>query len=336
MYKSNKKISKAIDDNRIFILFAIVFIIMSIFAPSFLNIINLSNILKGACLGAMVAIGFTLVLICGQLDLSIGMTLNLGSIVVIGLCSTAGWILSIPAAILAGAAVGLCNGLLVTKGKIHAFIVTLGMMITVKGILYMITGSASISVSDFSLSDWLGRRVLLIFTPKILITLAVILLFEFFLKKTKQGRIFYLVGGNKETAWLGGFNTDKFIIIAFAISGAVAALGGVLFAIELGSAVPNMGEKGVNPQLLVIASVIIGGASMMGGKGSVIKSAFAVMTLMMLFNGLSCFGTGYEVQIFSSGLILAVVVMYEAFSQYREDLMRGQRIKLLEEIKRKV
>lgn len=330
MFKLKKKWTKVIDNNRIFIIFAIVFIFMCIIAPNFLTVYNMSSILKGTTLYAMVAIGFTLVLITGQLDLSIGLTLNLGAIVVISVSNEAGWLVGIICGVLAGAIVGLCNGLLVTKGKIHAFIVTLGMMTTIKGLLYMITGSASVTVKSFDFSDWMGQRLLGMFTPKIIITIAVIVLFEIMLKKMRIGRRFFLVGGNKETAWLGGINTDKYTIIAFIICGAIAAFGGVLFAIELGSAVPNMGEKGVNPQLLVIAATIIGGTSMNGGKGSVVKSAFAAMTLVTLFNGFSCIGAGYEIQIFSSGLILAVIVVFEAYSLYKEDLNRGQKTELMQ------
>ena len=114
----------------------------------------------------------------------------------------------------------------------------------------------------------------------------------------------------------------------------VAAIGGILFALSAGVAVPNMGEKGLNPQLLVIAATIIGGVSMSGGEGSVIKSAFAVFTLTTLFNGFSCLGSGYEVQIAASGLILAAIVSYEAYNSYKTDMRKGQRMKLLLQIKK--
>ena len=117
------------------------------------------------------------------------------------------------------------------------------------------------------------------------------------------------------------------------ISSGCAAVGGILFALSAGVAVPNMGEKGLNPQLLVIASTIIGGTSMNGGEGSVVKSAFAVFTLTTLFNGFSCLGSGYEVQIAASGLILAAIVSYEAYSGYKADMRRGQRAKLLLQVR---
>jgi ribose transport system permease protein len=335
MSRRNVKLSTLINDNRIYIMFAIVFVVMAIIAPNFLNLFNLANILKGATLCAMVSVGFTVLLITGYLDLSIGSVINLGAVVVIAVSYVAGLVPGILAALAAGILVGLVNGLFVTKGKIHAFIVTLGMLTTVKGLLYMITGSASINIKGFQVVSFMESKVLWLFTPKVLITFALIILMALVLRRTRTGRVFFLMGGNRETAWFAGYNTDRYWLLAFILSSAMAAIGGILFALSAGVAVPNMGEKGLNPQLLVIASVIIGGTSMSGGKGSVIKSAFAVLTLTTLFNGFSCLGSGYEVQIAASGLILAAIVTYESYSGYKADMRRGQRMQLLQQIKGK-
>lgn len=332
MFKANRKVSTIIDDNRIYIMFGIIFIIMAIIAPNFFNLFNISNILKGATLGAVVAAGFSVILITGYLDLSIGSVINLGAVVVIAVGNVAGIVPGILAAVLAGLFVGFLNGLFVTKGKIHAFIVTIGMQTTVKGFLYMITGSASINIDNFDIVNFMDKRILFLFSPKVLITIALVLITAFVLKKTRLGRVFFLIGGNKETAWFTGYNTDRYSIISFMICAGLASIGGIIFALGAGTAVPNMGEKGLNPMILVIASVIIGGTSMDGGKGSVIKSAVAVLTLTTLFNGFSCLGSGYEVQIASSGLILAAIITYEAYTAYRTELNRGQRKKLLAEI----
>ncbi|MEG2203333.1 MAG: hypothetical protein RRY10_06765, partial [Christensenellaceae bacterium] len=108
---------------------------------------------------------------------------------------------------------------------------------------------------------------------------------------------------------------------------------GALFAAGQGTAVPNMGDKGISPLMVTIASVIIGGVAMSGGKGTVVKSYFAVLTLMTLFNMLSCFGTGYEAQVFASGIVLAAVVLYESISQYMQDKVKGIRLPLLRQVK---
>lgn len=324
--------SYLVDEYRIYLIFAVVFILATAFAPKFLNVFNLTNILRGMSLNAMVAIGFTIVMICGQLDLSIAATLNLGAILVIGLQPKLGWILSLIIAVAAGGVVGLANGLLVSKAKIHSFIVTLGTMTTVQGVIYLYSHGSSLNVMDFALPDWIDKAVIPFLPPRVIVTIIAVIVFEIFMTRTRYGKGFYMVGGNKQTAWLAGLNTDMYLTNAFLISGLMAAFGGALFAISLSSAVPNMGEKGVSPLMIVLAGTIIGGTSMAGGKGSVFRSMVAVIALVTLFNGLNCFGAGYEVQIFASGIVLAAVVLYEAYALYKQDKIKGQRPELLKEL----
>lgn len=333
---NTKNIARMIDNYRIYYIFIIVFVFATLFAPNFFNAFNLTNILRGMSLNAMVAIGFTVVMICGQLDLSIASTLNLGAILVIGLQPKLGWTLSLIIAILAGALVGVGNGLLVTKAKIHSFIVTLGTMTIVQGIIYLYCHGSSLNTTDFALPDWIDKAIIPLLAPRVIITILAVLVFEWILTRTRYGRGFYMIGGNKETAWLAGLKTNRYLVTAFVMSGAMAAFGGALFAISLSSAVPNMGEKGVSPQMIVIAATIIGGTSMAGGVGGVFKSMVAVLTLATLFNALNCFGAGYEVQVFASGLVLAIVVLYEAYALYKQDKLKGQRTELLKEPKDKV
>ena len=195
MSRRNLRLSAVINDNRIYIMFAIVFCIMAAIAPNFLNLFNLANILKGATLCAIVAVGFSVTLLSGYLDLSVGSVINLGAVVVIAVGNKAGLTAGVIAAVLAGLLVGLINGLFVTKGKIHAFIVTLGMLSTIKGFLYMITGSASINIRQSDIVSFMESKVLLLFTPKVLITLGLIVLVALVLSRTRAGRVFYLMGG---------------------------------------------------------------------------------------------------------------------------------------------
>lgn len=330
-----RSLSYYLDTYRIYLIFGVLFVLASIFAPNFLNTFNMTSILKSASLYTMLAIGLTLVMICGHLDLSIQAVMNLGAVMVIGMYSWSnlGWIPSIIIAIAAGGVIGFLNGLIVTKGKVHSFIVTLGTMTLTTGLIFLYTHGGSISTEgDFVLADWMDYPKIPMFPPRVIITILAVVIFAFLLSKTRFGRNFYMVGGNRETAWLAGINTDMKVISAFVISGMMSALGGALFAISQGTAVPNMGSKGISPLMVAIASVIIGGTSMAGGKGGVMKSFFAVLSLMILFNALTCFGTGYEVQVLANGLVLAVVVLYEALAIYRQDKIKGIRKELLREI----
>ncbi len=320
---------QSVNQYRIYYLCALVFVVMGFLVPNYFNAYNVSTILKGMSLNAMLAIGFTLVLIVKQLDLSIGSTLTLGAMFVIGFQPAFGWGGSLIIAVLAGALVGLFNGLLVTKGKIDSFIVTLGTMITVQGVIFLYGKGYALNVRDFALADWLETPVLPLMAPRFLITIFFIILFQLFLSYTKHGRAFYMVGANRETAWLAGLNTDRYVIAAFIISGITAALGGALFAMSLSSASPTTGASSL---MIVVAACIIGGTSMAGGKGSIMGSTVAVLTLVALFNGLNRMGAGYEIQILASGLVLALVVLYEAYALYQADKVKGQRLELLREI----
>ena len=321
-----------LDKYRIFGLFILVFVFMSIFAPRFFNVFNITSILRTVSMNATVAIGFTIVLICAQLDLSIGTVITFAGVVGLSLKEPLGYALSVPVAILAGAMVGLFNGILVAKAKISSFIVTLGTMTILQGAIYTITGGNTVSLSTpdaFAVSDFLARPLLPLITPRILIMLLLVGLFEVFLRGTRGGRNFYLVGGNRNTAWLAGINTDRYLISAFVLSGTLAATGGVLFAMESSAATLRMGDQSL---MYVISATIIGGTAMTGGRGGVLRSFVAVLTLEMLYTGVILFGLGNEVKIFIAGLILAAVVLSEAYAFYKHQKDVGKRPELLREL----
>jgi ribose transport system permease protein len=320
------------DKYRIYILFALVFAFMSLFAPRFFNVFNITSILKVISMNACVAIGFTVVMICGQLDLSIGTVITFAGVLALGLKPALGYAGSIAVAVVAGGLVGVLNGLLVAKAKINSFIVTLGTMTVLQGAIYQFSGGNSISVSTpdaFAISDFLGKSLIPLLTPRILISLVLVLAMEVYLRRTRSGRNFYLVGGNRNTAWLAGIPTDKYTIAAFVLSGVGAAIGGVLSVLESTAATLKLGE---NSLMYVISATIIGGTAMSGGKGGVLRSVVAIFTLEMLYTGVILFGLGNEVKIFIAGLILAYVVLYEAYATYKHEKDLGRRPELLKEL----
>ena len=320
------------DRNRIYILFIFVFLFMTLFAPRFFNVFNLTTIMRTLAMNATVAIGFTIILIIGQIDFTIGTVVTLSGIIGLGLKEYIGFGGSVPVAILAGGLIGLINGLLVAKAKIVSFIVTLGMMTILQGAIYTFTGGNTISLSSddaFAVSDWLSNMIFPLVTPRVLITLVLVAGASIFMKKTRTGRNFYMLGGNKHTAWLAGINTDKYTIAAFVLSGVMAAIGGVFFAMESAAATLNMGTSSL---MYVISATIIGGTAMSGGKGGVFKTFVAILMLDVLYNGIILFGLGNEVKIFIAGFILASVVLYEAFAIYKHEKVVGQRPELLKEL----
>ncbi len=321
-----------VDRNRIFILFIFVFLFMTIFAPRFFNAFNLTTIMRTMAMNAVVAIGFTIILIIGQLDLSIGTIITFSGILGLGLKEYLGFGGSVPVAIIAGGLIGLVNGLLVAKAKINSFIVTLGMMTILQGVIYTFTGGNSVSLSTedaFIVSDWLAGMIFPLATPRVLITVVLVIAFSIFLNRTRIGRNFYMVGGNRHTAWLAGIDTDKYTIAAFVLSGVMAGIGGVLFAMESAAATLNMGTSSL---MYIISATIIGGTAMSGGKGGVFKTFVAILMLDVLYNGIILFGLGNEVKIFIAGFILASVVLYEAYVSYKHEKVIGQRPELLKEL----
>ena len=329
-HKSRVHPSRLLNEHRAPIMLAALFAFLSFFAPNFLSVHNTTTILRGASLNGVAAIGFTLIFILGQLDLSIGAVVMLCGMLTIGLQPGLGWAGSIAVSLLAGCLVGLVNGWLVVKARINSFIVTLGTMIIVTGLMHLYSDGGSKAIDDFRFADWLEEPVLPFLPPMVIITLALVAGFTLFLNATRVGRGFFMVGGNPETAWLAGLNRDRYLMAGFVLCSFTAAAGGTLFAAGL-SSMTSAAVLGTRTLMTVLASVIIGGAIMSGGKGSVLKSYFAVLMLTTLFNGIGCFGLGFEVQIFVNGLILAVVVLYEAYAIYRQNLLKGMRPDLIAE-----
>ncbi len=320
------------DRYRIYILFVAVFAVMSVAAPKFLNVFNFTTILNAVTMNATVAIGFTVVMICGQLDLSIGSVITFAGVLTMGLQPLLGFAGSIAVAVAGGAVVGLANGLLVTKARINSFIVTLGTMTILQGSIYQFSGGNSISVTTdevFTISDFLGKSLLPLVTPRVLITLVLVAVVELVLRRTAAGRVFFIVGGNRTTAWLAGINTDRALVSAFVLSGVTSAIGGVVSVLVSTAATLKLGE---NSLMYVISATIIGGTAMSGGKGGVLRSVVAILTLEMLYTGIILFGLGNEVKIFFAGLILAYVVLYEAYAAYRHEKTLGQRPELMKEL----
>jgi ribose transport system permease protein len=322
----------ALDRHRIYVLLALVFATMPFVATGFCTGNNLTTVLKSSCLNATVAIGFTIVMICGELDLSIGATLTIGAMLAIGLRTPLGLPGCLAAAIAAGALVGLVNGLIVTKARVNSFIATLGSMTILQGLIYIYCHGSSMSITgaaDLNLADFLEEPLVPLLTPRVLITVVLVALAQVYLTWTRPGRNVFLVGGNRETAWFAGVNPVRYVIGAFVASGVFAAVGGALFSLSICAATPNLGTSCL---MDVIAATIVGGTAMAGGRGSVLRSALAVLTFTALFNGFNLLGFQNELKVLLAGVVLALVVVYEAVVVQRHERSRGQRPDLLAEL----
>lgn len=318
---------------RAYIFLAIV-LLFGATSQNFFSLYNMKSILSSTALYTFIGIGFTTCMIAGHMDLSVGYMATTGAICVLGMKTLSGlpWWLSILIAVAVGATVGLVNGLLVTKAKIHSFIATLGMQFVLKGGMYVYCNGAEISVKgDYGLTDILNSMPVkfLPFTTMFMITMALVIIFTVVLAKTRFGRNVYMLGGNLETAWLAGINSDRATILVFVISSTVCALGGALFGIYQGTATPTLGEKGIAPLMVALTATIIGGTDINGGKGKIIDTFASIVAIVAMFSVVTTKIGKFEVQILLIGFVLALCVIYETMLKYRKQKVTGIRPNLI-------
>lgn len=281
-------------------------VVFGFVAPSFMDPGNLSNIAKQASLLGLVALGMCFVLIVGGLDLSVGSVVALSSVLIAGLSATLPPIVGIHLALLAGIAVGIANGLIITAFNFQPIIVTISSMAIVRGIAMDYSDSRPIfgTLPDelFLLADGfiLGLPV-----PAALF-LAACVIAALFLGYTSAGRQMYQIGGNEEAARLAGVNVARIKVLAYAISGFLSAFAGLLLVARMqsGEAV----RTGVGWELDAIAAAAIGGVSLMGGKGTVIGTLCGALIIGMMSNGFNLLGVNPYWQRIIIGIVLAIAV----------------------------
>lgn len=326
MVKDHRRLAAFLNDKRIYLIFIAVFAFMSLFAPRFFNAYNIGTLLGTTMLNGIVVIGFTIVLICGHLDLSTVAVINMaGNLAIYAVQKTGSFGLGLLAALVAGSLVGAVNGFLVTRAGINSFIATLGMFTLLQGLISYSNNAATRSVTIFAATDLLDAKWIPLVPNRALLAIVVVAIMHRFMSGTTIGRNFYIVGGNIESAWYAGIPTNRYLISAFGLNGLFAALGGAVYAFYLASAMADIGAQGVSPLNTIIAASVLGGASLSGGKGSVLQSFFGVLTLTALYNGLNCFKFDYEMQVFINGIVLVIVVTIEAVHLYRKNKYLGSK-----------
>ncbi|WP_371229227.1 ABC transporter permease [Roseovarius sp. 2305UL8-3] len=281
-------------------------IVFGILSPTFLDLGNLTNILKQASLLGFVALGMCFVLIGGGLDLSVGSIVALSSVLIAGLSATLPPIVGIHVALLAGILIGVANGYLVTAFNFQPIIVTISTMAIVRGIAMAYSDSRPIfgTLPDelFLLADGviLGLPV-----PAILFFLACAIS-VLFLRYTDLGRQIYQVGGNEEAARLAGINVARVKIVTYAISGFLSSFAGLMLVARMqsGEAV----RTGIGWELDAIAAAAIGGVSLMGGIGTVVGTLCGALIIGMMANAFNLLGVNPYWQRIVIGIVLAIAV----------------------------
>jgi ribose transport system permease protein len=263
---------------------------------------------------AVISAGMTFVLIIGQIDLSVGSVLGLaGSVVGLALVN---FHLPLWVAVLLGLGVGLVagmlNGLVVVCLGIPSFIVTLGMLEIARGLSYLVTNSQT---------KYIGNTVESISAPitniaissAFLVAILVIVVGQIVLSRTVFGRYLVAIGTNEQAVRLAGINTMPTKLTVFAVVGLLAGLGGVFYTSRLGSSDPN---AGVGLELSAIAAVVIGGTSLMGGRGAVVNTFFGVLIIATLEAGLAQIGASEPTKRVITGLVIVGAVILDAFRHH--------------------
>jgi len=286
---------------------------ISLLTPNFLSSRNLLNILRQSTIVGIMAIGTTFVIIGGGFDISVGSVLALSAALALGLQGSMHWALAAMIAILAGALIGLLNGILAAKIHIVPMIATLGTSTIVRGLVYLYTGGYPINGQQPAF-EVIGSGYLWGIPVPVIIMIALVVIFQFILSKTQLGRYCCAVGGNKEATRLAGVSVDFYHVMTFLIGGLMAGISGVVYASRLSSATPLAGQ---NYDMDAIAAVVIGGTSVSGGEGTVLGAMIGVLLLTVVTNAFNLLGVPVFIQYVIKGLIILVVVGIDSYSKKR-------------------
>lgn len=292
----------------------VLLVFFSLASPNFLQTSNILAVLQATAVNGVLAIAVTMIIITGGIDLSIG-TLMTFTAVTAGVVLT-NWGLPLPAGILAaigmGAFCGLISGTLVTRMRIPPFIATLGMMLILKGLSLVVSGTKPIYFNDtpgytqIAQGSLVGAVLPGLPVPNGVLILFVVAIFQaWVLNRTLLGRYCFAMGSNEEAVRLSGVDTRAWKTAIYALGGAICGIAGLLISSRLNSAQPALG---LGYELDAIAAVVIGGTSLAGGRGTILGTVIGALIMAVLLNGLRIMSVAQEWQTVVTGLIIIAAV----------------------------
>lgn len=303
-----RKLSYYVQDFGALIALVLLVIGISIASPQFRTLNNFLSLLRQSSINGLIAFGMTFVILTGAIDLSVGSVLALTTVLCAGMITS-----GVPAgiamllALVIGAGLGSISGLLVTKGRLQPFIATLITMTVYRGLTMIFTNGKPISnLGESFILTLVGKGSIFGIPVPVIILITIFILFFFILNKTTFGRRIYATGSNWKSAKLAGVNIHKTKIIAYIISGTMAALSGLILLSRLNSAQPTLGT---GYELDAIAAVALGGTSMSGGRGRIYGTFIGVLIIAVLNNGLNIVGVSSYYQAVIKGLVILIAVL---------------------------
>jgi len=292
----------------LFLALVVLSVIFTIMNPNFIKINNLTNVIRQMSVLSIAAVGVTLCMLVGGIDLSVGSIMAFVSVVSATYIVRIGIIPGIIIGLVVGSIFGLLQGSIIAKWSIPAFIVTLGGQTFFRGATFIYSNGLSVSGLPKSFY-WIGNGNVFGVPVPGLIALFIYLFFHFFLTRTKTGRYVYAIGGNEDAARLSGIKIFKYKVIVHTICGLLSAISGIVLTSRVFSGQPTLAESYA---LDCIAACVIGGTSFRGGEGSMVGTILGVLTISIIRNGLNLIRVSSFVQMMVIGAIIVIAVIIDS------------------------
>ncbi|SER59154.1 monosaccharide ABC transporter membrane protein, CUT2 family [Tranquillimonas rosea] len=291
----------------ILIAFALFMLGFALFSERFLSADNVMTVLRQSAIIGVMAVGVTVVVIGGNLDLSVGSMLSFSTVMVVDLHDKLGPELAIPVMLLATLCIGAVNGTLVGFLRLNSLIVTLGMLSAIQGLTLIYSGGQNVDIANQQ-GTWFaifGRGQMLGIASPIVIFLGLAVLMHIVMAYTPFGRRVYAVGGNPTAATFSGIRRSRTVFLTYVISALCVGIAAIILGSRVMGSQNNVGQ---GYELQVLATVILGGTSLLGGSGNVLKTVIGVLILGFIQNGLLLLGYAYYVQWIVTWIVIILAV----------------------------
>lgn len=287
------------------IFLVVLVIVFSLTSSWFLSGFNVYSIGQSFALSGLIAAGIALTMMVGEIDLSVAANASVAGIIALTL-GDGQPVIGVVAAVAVGAVVGIFNGLVMVLFDLSSLVVTVATLVMLTGLAYLLASGNAVVTDDFATGEWLDQQLLTILSPRLLITIVVLIGLGLTLRFTRFGRDILATGSARKSAGAAGVRTQRTIVGVFTLSGVCAALGGSLLAFSLASVPPT-----VNGNLLLqaVTIAIVGGIALSGGTGSMTGVALGAAILVVLANGLASIGATTAAVSLVTGVVLFIFLM---------------------------
>ena len=293
----------------ILVIFVVMVIISAFVSDNFFSWVNISNVLKQSAVPGIVSLGMLVVILTAGIDLSVGSLVALTGVLAVGMQRQLPLPLALLVAIVAGLAAGGFNGVLIAKRNVPPFVATLGMLVIARGLTFVYTDGGPIQVTYKEAYSVFGRGSIGPIPNIVIIWAILAIATAVMLRRTTFGRTVMSLGSNKRAVYLSGINVEWHLIVVYVFSGLMCAIAGILLTSRLTIGTPLMGQL---MELDAIAAVVIGGASLAGGRGTVWGTIIGVLILGLISNMLNLMGVSAFYQDIIRGSIILLAVLFKA------------------------